>query len=162
MKKTLSVNQFRFPSVSHVPEGDPFQWLEEVEDEKALNWVKKQNDLSAKELTTTPEFKKLEGDILEVYDSTARIPYISKHGDYYYNFWKDATNTKGLWRRTTLDQYRKSEIEWEILLDLDALAESENENWVWHGSEILKNTNLVLINLSLVVGRMHLFIESSI
>ena len=39
---------------------DPFIWLEEVEGEKAIEWVKKQNAVSQKELEAHPEFKMLE------------------------------------------------------------------------------------------------------
>jgi prolyl oligopeptidase len=129
---------------------DPYQWLEGVTDEKALTWVKERNAASAKELTTAPAFGQLEGDILKILDSTARIPYVSKHGAYFYNFWKDAKNPKGLWRRTTLAEYRKAEPKWDVILDLDALAKSENESWVWHGTQILKAGGYrhVLINLS--------------
>ncbi len=60
---------------------------------------------------------------------------IDKHGDHYYNFWRDARNPRGLWRRTTLDEYRKEKPTWEVVLDLDELARREDENWVWHGVE---------------------------
>jgi prolyl oligopeptidase len=129
---------------------DPHQWLEGVTDEKALAWVRERNAASAKELAGTPAFRKLEGDILEVLDSTARIPYVSKRGDFYYNFWKDAKNPKGLWRRTTLAEYRKAEPKWDVVLDLDALAKREKEGWVWKGARFLKAGGYrhVLINLS--------------
>ena len=45
-----------------------------------------------------------------------------KRGEHYYNFWKDAEHPRGLWRRTTLAEYRKAEPEWETVLDLDALG----------------------------------------
>ena len=59
-------------------------------------------------------------------------------GACYYNFWRDAKNPRGLWRRTTLDEYRKAEPDWETVLDLDALGEAEKENWVWHGADCLQ------------------------
>jgi len=55
-------------------------------------------------------------------------------GSFYYNFWQDAQNRRGIWRRTSLDQYRKSRPDWETVLDLDALARSEKENWIYKGS----------------------------
>ena len=78
------------------------------------------------------------GRILEILDSDARIPTIQKVGRYYYNFWRDAKNPRGLWRRTTLDEYRKAKPAWEVVLDLDALAKQEKENWVWHGAQALR------------------------
>src|SRR5205823_6525626 len=61
------------------------------------------------------------------------IPTIAKRGAYYYNFWQDAAHVRGLYRRTTLEEYRKDNPAWETVLDLDALAAKENENWIWHG-----------------------------
>src|SRR3546814_15544275 len=71
-------------------------------------------------------------------DSDAKIPYVGKRGEYYYNFWQDAQYERGIWRRTTLDEYRKDEPKWETLLDLDALNKAEGENWVWHGADCLR------------------------
>lgn len=117
---------------------DPFVWLEEVTGEKPLGWVKERNAESQAELTGTREFQELNDRLLKILDSDARIPFISKAGDYYYNFWRDAKNKRGLWRRTTLAEYRKNKPDWETVLDLDQLAKDENENWVWKGSSFLK------------------------
>jgi prolyl oligopeptidase len=117
---------------------DPYLWLEDVTGEKAIAWVKEQNANSQKVLEAEPGFADLRNDIRAILDSNARIPYVNKLGDYYYNFWRDKTNPAGLWRRTTLVEYQKAEPKWEILLDLDALNKTENENWVWHGADCLK------------------------
>src|SRR5690606_2653019 len=37
-----------------------------------------------------------------------------------------------------LEEYRKDEPQWEVLLDLDALNKAEGENWVWHGADCLR------------------------
>ena len=120
------------------PEDDPHAWLEGVTDPKALDWVRARNAESAQELTQKPEFAALEKEILDVLDSPAKIAMIEKHGTFFYNFWKDAQHPKGLWRRTTLDEYRKKQPQWENVLDLDALAAAEKEPWVWHGAQILR------------------------
>jgi len=117
---------------------DSFAWLEDVEGSQSLDWVRAQNAKSEAALTATPQFKQLEGDIRAILDSTAKIPGVEKIGAYYYNFWKDAQHQRGLWRRTTLDEYRKAEPKWETVLDLDALNAAENEKWVWHGANCLK------------------------
>jgi prolyl oligopeptidase len=128
---------------------DPFQWLEDVTGEKPLAWVKERNAESTGELTRSDQFQKLERRILEILDSDARIPAIQKIGPYYYNFWRDAKNPRGLWRRTTLGEYRKPKPDWEIVLDLDALGKEEKVNWVWHGAEPLKpEYKLALVSLS--------------
>ncbi|MGQ4660418.1 prolyl oligopeptidase family serine peptidase [Lysobacter sp. F6437] len=116
---------------------DPYLWLENVEGEKALDWVKARNAVTEAELAATPEFKQLETQIRAILDSDAKIPYVGKIGDHYYNFWKDAQHERGLWRRTTLESYRTDDPEWETVIDLDALNKAEGENWVWHGADCL-------------------------
>jgi len=99
------------------------------------------NDESTRELTQAGQFQALDRRLLEILDSDARIPMISKHGAFYYNLWRDAKNRRGIWRRTTLEKYRKPRPAWEVVLDLDALAKHEKENWVWRGAQFLKPEN---------------------
>ena len=120
------------------PVADPYLWLEDVTGDKALDWVRARNATTEAELASTAEFKRLEADILAILDSDAKIPGVEKIGGHYYNFWKDAQHERGLWRRTTLEEYRKPEPQWETVLDLDALNQAEGENWVWHGADCLK------------------------
>ena len=61
-------------------------------------------------------------EALEVLDTDARIPYVRRRGEYLYNFWRDAANPRGLWRRTTLDSYRSDSPEWDVLIDVDELG----------------------------------------
>jgi prolyl oligopeptidase len=117
---------------------DPYAWLEDVTGEKPLAWVKARNAESAKELEGGAAYKNREAKILKILDSEAKIPYISKAGQHYYNFWRDAKHPRGLWRRTSLVEFRKAEPAWEIVLDVDALGAAEKESWVWHGAQFLK------------------------
>ncbi len=117
---------------------DPYLWLEDVTGEKALAWVRARNAESEKELAGAPAFAQLERGILGILDSKERIPSISKAGPWFYNFWRDERNPRGLWRRTTLAQYRKPDPEWDVVLDLDALGKAEGRNWVWGGAQILR------------------------
>ena len=116
---------------------DPHAWLEEVEGAKALDWVKARNAATKAELTVAPAFAELEARILAVLDSDVKIPTVSKIGDHYYNFWKDAQHVRGLWRRTTLAEFRKDQPQWETVLDLDALNKAEGTAWVWKRVECL-------------------------
>ncbi len=116
---------------------DRYLWLEDVTGEKALDWARARNAESAKVLETAG-FAALEKRILDIFDSDARIPYVTKLGPWYYNFWRDAKNPRGLWRRTTLAEYRKDQPAWETVIDLDALSAEEKENWVWHGADCLR------------------------
>jgi prolyl oligopeptidase len=129
---------FSAPAGAQTVAEDPYLWLEGVEDSKALDWVRAENAKTQKELTETPAFKTLRDDLRSILDSNARIPGITKMGDYYYNFWRDKNNPAGLWRRTTLAEYRKDEPKWDVLIDLDALNKAEKANWVWNGANCLK------------------------
>jgi prolyl oligopeptidase len=128
---------------------DPYRWLEEVTGAEPLAWVRARNAESTGELAGSDAFHALQSRILGALDSDAKIPFVQKIGPLYYNFWKDAKHQRGIWRRTTLEEYRKPEPEWETVLDLDALNAAEHENWVWHGAEVLKpDYQRCLISLS--------------
>lgn len=117
---------------------DPNLWLEDVTGERALEWVGQRNADTTAELTGGPRFAQLKSEILDTLDADDRIPYVFRRAGYLYNFWQDSANPRGLWRRTTLAEYRTDSPAWELLLDLDALAEQEGENWVWKGSTTLR------------------------
>ncbi|OHX13136.1 prolyl oligopeptidase family serine peptidase [Chromobacterium sphagni] len=117
---------------------DPYLWLEAVQGQDALQWVHQQNATTSKEVEHWQDFQPLKQDILSILNSGARIPGIEKIGDRYYNFWRDAEHPRGLWRSSTLDEYRKASPAWETVLDLDKLAKDEKENWVWQGADCVK------------------------
>ncbi|MEJ5167234.1 MAG: prolyl oligopeptidase family serine peptidase, partial [Thermoanaerobaculia bacterium] len=119
-------------------EEDVYLWLEDIEGEEALSWVKEQNKITSKKIEKKKGFKKLEEELLNILNSKERIPYISKNCNFFYNFWKDEKNPRGIWRRTTLEEYKKKEPEWEIIIDLDELNKKEKVNWVWEGADILE------------------------
>ncbi len=130
-------------------EKDPYLWLEKVEAKKSLDWVKQINAETTGVLEKVPGFIELNKRLLSIYDSKKRIPYASKIGKYFYNFWKDAKHQRGVYRRTTLEEYKKKDPKWEIILDIDALAKKENKNWVYKGMDRLyPDYNICLINLS--------------
>ncbi len=126
------------PAPSVQSNADPFQWLEDVTGDKAIEWVKARNAKSQARMEADPSFNALREDLLAILDSDARIPFVSKQGEFYYNFWRDKKNERGIWRRTTLEQYKTPDPKWDILLDLDALGKAENENWVWKGANMLR------------------------
>src|ERR1700712_4945793 len=127
---------------------DPYLWLEDVTGDDALDWVRKHNEPTLAELTGE-RFDQMRAEALAVLDTDARIPYVHRRGEYLYDFWRDAANPRGLWRRTTLESYRTDDIEWDVLLDVDELARAEHENWVWAGPTVLTpEYTLALISLS--------------
>ncbi|MEU5842378.1 prolyl oligopeptidase family serine peptidase [Rhodococcus sp. NPDC047139] len=117
---------------------DPHLWLEDVTGEEQLDWVRAHNDRTVEAYTRADSFTDLESRIREVFDTDARIPYARRRGEYLYNYWRDAEHVRGLWRRTTMEQYLREEPEWDVLVDLDVLAEQEGENWVWSGAQVLR------------------------
>ncbi len=127
---------------------DPYLWLEDVTGDAALAWVREKNEVTVESLSGTA-FDATEASIREILDTDARIPYARRRGQFLYNFWRDAEHVRGLWRRTTMDEYRTENPVWDVLLDLDALADSEDENWVWGGAQVLRpDQRLALVTLS--------------
>jgi prolyl oligopeptidase len=116
------------------PSEDPYLWLEDVQGERALAWVRERNAQARERLQAWPDFLPLRQRIREVLDSRDRIPAVRRRGEAFYNLWQDAANPRGLWRRTSLAEYRKAQPAWETVLDLDALGKTEGVNWVWGGS----------------------------
>lgn len=129
---------------------DPYLWLEELDAAEAIGWVRERNAQTLTALTGNGRFATLQTEIRQVLDDDNRIPYPGLRGDrFYYDFWQDEGHPRGLWRRTTLDEYRRPEPEWDVLLDLDALAVAEAENWVWSGVTVLRRSyRRCLISLS--------------
>jgi len=129
-------------------QADPYAWLEDVHGEKQLTWVKEQNAASLGPLKSDPNYQKNYDSILEVLDATDRIPMGSLSHGFVYTFWQDAANPKGLWRRTTIADYQNAQPAWELLLDVDALAKADKENWVFKGAECSPGEVRCLIRLS--------------
>jgi len=137
----LSTFLFVFGTISQAePENsseDPHQWLETIDEKKVLDWVRERNQRSVADITKEEGFTDLQDRLQSIFDSKDRIPYVSKTGKFFYNFWKDGDHPRGLWRRTTMKSYQTDNPSWETIIDLDALATEEKENWVWHGANCL-------------------------
>lgn len=124
-------------------------FLEEVEGEEALAWVRAQNDRSLAVLQGDERYQRYYDAALEIATSSDRIPYGSIRNGFVYNFWQDDEHVRGIWRRTTLESYNTDTPNWETLLDIDALAEAEDKNWVYAGVSCLKPDNTkCLVDLS--------------
>ncbi len=120
------------------PEDDPYRWLEEVDSPQASAWVRERSAVTAAALAADEDFTRLRDELRRVLDDEDRIPVTTWHGGHLYNLWRDAAHPRGLWRRTTLSQYRRTEPDWQVLLDVDRLAADEEENWVWQGFDLLR------------------------
>lgn len=115
---------------------DPYLWLEDVTGDEALDWVRARNEPTLARFRDE-NFERMRTEALEVLDTDARIPYVVRRGEHLYNFWRDAANPRGLWRRTTLDSYRTESPEWDVLIDVDELGRADGEKWVWAGAGVI-------------------------
>jgi prolyl oligopeptidase len=128
---------------------DPFVWLEEIEGKKALDWVHTQNNQSVSTFQKDDRYTVFLNEADTILNAKDKIPYGSLRGGYVYNFWQDDQNIRGVWRRTTLKEYRKTKPTWETILDLDVLAKTEKKNWVYKGAQCLPPTyNRCMLRLS--------------
>lgn len=118
-------------------ETESLEWLEEVEGEEALAFATSMNEVSLAKLMNDERYDAIYQANLEIVQSSDRIPYVGVRGGELFNFWRDADNTHGLWRKTTPESYASDDIEWDIVLDVDALAEADGKNWVWRGANCL-------------------------
>lgn len=100
--------------------------------------MRARNAETAQELEGSPAYETLETNLLRILDSDAKIPFVEKDGDWFYNFWKDAKHPRGLWRRTTPKEFREAAPAWETVLDIDNLNTTEKESWVFQGAAFLK------------------------
>jgi prolyl oligopeptidase len=116
---------------------DPFLWLEEVEGERALEWVRAQNARSLAGLEADPRFAKLNEDALAIIRARDRLTFGGLIDGQVSNFWQDDQQVRGVWRRATLDSWKSGSPRWETILDIDALARTENANWVFAGQDML-------------------------
>ena len=127
---------------------DPYLWLEEIDGDAALAWVRERNETTTAEFSDE-RFEQMRTDALAILDTDTRIPYVRRRGEYLYNFWRDAANPRGLWRRTTLASYRDRTPDWDVIIDVDELARTDTENWVWAGADVIEPDHTrALISLS--------------
>lgn len=122
------------PPVDHT---ESLDWLEGIHDEKALEWVRKQNAVTEGELYDA-NFEATAQRIQQVLDATDKIPMVTKRGEYYYNFWRDADHRLGVWRRTDWQSYRSSNPRWQVLIDFDDYARNQEQDWHFAGAQLLR------------------------
>ena len=137
------------PAPAAAPAEDPYLWLEEVEGERAMAWVREHNARTLGTLQGDPRFERLQSEALRILEATDRIAMPGFRGRAIYNFWQDKEHVRGLLRRTTLASYRTASPDWETVLDIDALSKSEGANWVYRGGPCLPpEQRLCMIALS--------------
>jgi prolyl oligopeptidase len=149
----LSPNLHRRPTLDtrptlDDPDDDPRLWLEGIDNPRATAFA---DGETQRTLTAFGDlaFENDSDALATIFDREDRLPLVNRRGGLLYNLWQDRAYPRGLWRRTTLDSYRAERPDWEILLDLDALAEVEGEDWVWQQAVAAPGASTrVLIGLS--------------
>jgi prolyl oligopeptidase len=143
--KATQMTEAKMPALND----DEHLYLEEVLGDKALTQVKNWNERTLSRLTSDPRFSKMEADALAILNSKDKIPYVSYRKGNVQNFWQDAQNVRGVWRKSTLTNYLSANPEWETILDFDKLAKEEGKNWVFKGASCLTpDEELCMISLS--------------
>jgi prolyl oligopeptidase len=147
----LSVIAQNVPSNSSADSSDKYQWLEDVNSPRALDWVKAENARTAKILEADPRFATYTAEALKVLEDPSRLPIPDLRGDMVYNLWKDAKNVRGLFRRTTLADYNSPTPHWQTVLDVDALGAAEKTSWTFKLEEmscLYPGTQFCMMNLA--------------
>ena len=123
------------------PDDDPYLWLEEIEGSERARLGRARRTSGRWRPSAPPQFAADRDVLAAILDRPDKIPYIARRGPYFYNFWMDAQHPRGLWRRTTPESFRLEQPAWEILLDVDALAAAEGEDWIWSGAATRPGTH---------------------
>lgn len=134
---------------------DPYLWLEEVRGERAIAWVEEANSETLAIIKGDPRYQADHDAAYAILAAEDRIPYGELRGPHIYNFWQDNTHVRGLWRRAAIGSYAASAPEWDVILDIDALAAAENENWVYSGTSCSPALERCLVRLSRAGGDAH-------
>jgi hypothetical protein len=89
-----------------VANDDPNIWLEDVHGEKALAWVKGENERTLKRLTGDKRYETYRREALKIFTAKDRIPLPGFRAGGVDNLWQDAKHPHGVWRSATLASYR--------------------------------------------------------
>jgi prolyl oligopeptidase len=136
MKKSilLSLAISAFIQCANAQEEDPYMWLEEINGQKAREFVDQQNKTTVDKFSKEKEYQNMYTKSLAIYNSSDRIPYPTIYGEFIYNFWQDKDHERGIWRRTPKANYINGNPTWETLLDIDELAKKDSVKWVYKES----------------------------
>ena len=122
------------PAVKPEPKSDPFAWLEEPKGERALAWVRAQNEHTLGVLKADPRFSRYLASALELAEGKYRLAasnvYTGRLLDgWVHDLWRDDAHPLGLWRRTPLSSFLSADPKWDVLLDLDKLSAQDSRRW---------------------------------
>jgi prolyl oligopeptidase len=128
---------------------DPFQWLEDITSPRSLAWVQGENAKTRAVLEADPRYETFRREGLAIFTAQDRVPLPRLRADGVDNLWQDKDHPRGLWRRTSLEEFKSAEPAWTPVLDFDALARAEHADWFSKGWTCLEPAErLCLVRLS--------------
>lgn len=127
---------------------DPHAWLEAMGSPAVRDWLVARNAEALALVGREPDFARRQRDTLAALSAATNLPFVTRHGEHLYNFYRSARRPHGVWRRTTLEQYARPRPAWEVLLDVDALAREEMRNVVFSGANVHAASQRALVFLS--------------
>ena len=122
---------------AHAEVADQFEYLEQVNSEKALEWVTEQTAATKNAMESYKDFNSFQDEAYKLLTSPERIISVTVNGDYVYHLLQNKNYIKGLWRRQSLRDYKAQKSNWENVLDLDALSKKEAKSWSLKGADCL-------------------------
>ena len=138
MRKLIAAMALLSATAAAAQAADPYLWLESVDSPRAMAWVDARNAYSTGALEADPNYAANYAAALAIGGAKDRIPTPVFLGGQVYNFWQDEDHLRGIWRTTSLDDYRSAAPHWRTVLDIDALGKAEGRSWVWHGATCLE------------------------
>ena len=103
MKKSIGITLLLFINVfTLMAQEDSYQWLEEVDGKKPLEFVENQNKITLDVLKQQKEYQDIYNKSLAIINATDRIAYPSINGNYIYNFWQVTTPINQLGKRSLI------------------------------------------------------------
>ncbi|MEQ1721686.1 MAG: prolyl oligopeptidase family serine peptidase [Pseudobdellovibrio sp.] len=121
----------------------------EVEGKDALAFAKKNNASTDARIKSDVRYQSTYDDIFKIVSAKDKLPVFSIINDEIYNFWQDDVHVKGILRKSTAAAFNSGKPVWKTIIDVDLLAKTENENWVYKNINCLDpDFELCLVGLS--------------
>lgn len=124
-------------TVAAEQQADAFLWLEDVTADRSMEWVAEMNRQTAEAYKSQPIYQQLYQEALQALNNKTRIPQLSQRGKWLYNYWKDAANPRGVYRRIKLQDFKQGRNKWQTVLDMDKYNSEHDGSWTFNGMSCL-------------------------
>ena len=125
-----------------------YQWLEDLQDPKAQEWVRTQSERALTEMKSYSHFDQFYQEAFALNSSSGRLPCNEIREGYAYDLHTSAQNPLGIWRRCSIAEFKKEDPAWENLLDYDQLSKELGDQWNHGSANYSPSGKKVLLNLS--------------